>query len=167
VASTSVRSAQGPDFFEELGLAGISAEEKIKLLQKVELSAREQVISLILEKLGEKDCLDLSDLIKNGAEESVILVFLRERIPDLEILVTARIEKFKEELVSQVRSIQTDLRQLEDAGTPSVIPVDKKKAREELRHLEKESNRALVAGRFDQLQQLHERIRALKTVLSQ
>jgi len=164
--TTSVPAA-GPDFFEELGLSGISLEEKIQLLEKVELSAREQVIALILDQLGEKDCRDLGDLIKNGALEPEILLFLKDRITDLDGLVAARIQRFKDELIEQVQSIQTDIGQLNTDKMPTVQPVDRNKAREELQRLEKKSSQALVQGKFDSLHAIHERIRELKKSLVQ
>ncbi len=169
MADQNQATDQTQDIFKLLGLELLPTEEKIKLLQKLEVAAREQVINLILEQLSDKDCRDLDALLKGGAKEEDILVFLRERISNLDDLVKQRIDIFKSELVKEVQSIRKEIQDIQDniaqSAEDAKQSTGKQTLREELKQIEREIQEALKKGDFDAMQKLMARSKEVKARL--
>lgn len=157
---------QEQSIFELLGLELLPQQEKLRLLEKLEVSAREQVIALILQELQEESYPELDHLLEDEeAKEEDILLFLLEKIPNLQELVNERLGKFKNELVQEVHNIREGLQQLKQQAEDEANSHSSKSnegRKQQIESLQAEVEQATKEGNFAEIPVLTQKIENLK-----
>lgn len=167
VASQSSVAADGQsedsmNLFEELGLELLPKKEKLRLLEKLEFAAREQIINLILEQMEEKDYQDFDELLnKKEAQEGEVLFFLQQRIPNLEVQIAQRMQDFKKQLVEQVKNIRQDIQKMQ-AQQKASGEGNGDNMQKQIEVLQEELDQAMKDGDFKKVPILTQKIHDLK-----
>lgn len=89
----------------ELQTLNISKDEQEKLLKMADEIAEVRLIDLILERLEERDRELFLEQLQVGASE-VFIEFLRDKIADIEILLTEASKVLEDEIIEDIRSLK-------------------------------------------------------------
>jgi uncharacterized protein YehS (DUF1456 family) len=155
------------DIFAILGLQALPRDEKVKLLQKIEVGAREQVINKIVSELDEAALEELSKMMKEETTEEQVIVFLKDKIPQLEDLIRQEVEHFKNTLIQEVHTIRQEIESAQQpASVSSPAQPSSKELKIELSKIEKDLDKALKEGAFDRVHDLTQRSKELKKRLT-
>lgn len=152
---------EADDIFVQLGLIHLPVDQKIAFLKKLEIAAQDRIMMLILGQLSDEDCGLLEKKLKKKATEQEVLVFLKERIEDLEAKIQKSIDLFKSELVSTVKSLDTDISDLQKQ-IHDKKPATKKQVKADISDMDAQYRTALKQGRFEDLPEILNKAKKLK-----
>ncbi len=97
---TKNKKNQG-DFFEELGIADLSADKKERLSVMMTEAVLKRILLATLEKLDEKGQEEYEQIIRNGASPEQLEKFLKSKIENYEKLVEDTVLEFKQEIAKK------------------------------------------------------------------
>jgi hypothetical protein len=89
----------------ELQTLNISKDEQERLLKMADEIAEVRLIDLILERLEERDRELFLEQLQVGASE-VFIEFLRDKIEDIEMLLTEAAKVLENEIIEDIRSLK-------------------------------------------------------------
>ena len=89
----------------ELQTLNISKDEQERLLKMADEIAEVRLIDLILERLEERDRELFLEQLQVGASE-VFIEFLRDKIADIEMLLTEAAKVLENEIIEDIRSLK-------------------------------------------------------------
>jgi len=89
----------------ELQTLDISKDEQEKLLKMADEIAEVRLIDLILERLEERDRELFLEQLQIGASE-VFIEFLRDKIADIESILTEQASVLENEIIEDIRSLK-------------------------------------------------------------
>jgi hypothetical protein len=89
----------------ELQTLGISKDEQERLLKMADEIAEVRLIDLILERLEERDKELFLEQLQVGASE-VFIEFLRDKISDIESILTEQASVLENEIIEDIRSLK-------------------------------------------------------------
>lgn len=94
-----------PGILEELGLTDLSNERKKELLEKMSRLIQNRVLLSILRSLSEEDKKEFDKILETNDMEK-IHKFLIEKVPDLDKITDAEVEKFTKEVKEQLANLK-------------------------------------------------------------
>lgn len=99
--------------FKELGLEGISDEQKAELVEQMATIVQNRVALRIVDVLGEAELNELNKLITT-ADDEAIGQYLDANVPDYQAIVAEEVRRLKVELHEDVAEINQALKSLKD-----------------------------------------------------
>lgn len=90
---------------EELGLTNLNNERKKELLEKMSRLIQNRVLLRILRSLSEEDKKEFDKILETNDMEK-IHKFLIEKVPDLDKITDAEVEKFTKEVKEQLANLK-------------------------------------------------------------
>lgn len=95
------------DALERLDVSAIPQELRIELLSQMTEVALKRIAVESAERLSPQDQDELLKLQESSKEPSEIEAFVRERIPDYDVLVETMLNEFLEEMQWNLKTLQT------------------------------------------------------------
>lgn len=96
----------GNNLLAEMGLDGLSEEDKTEVALTISRIIQQNVILRVLDALSEEDKNEFDALLsEKGQNQEEVLAFLQSKIPNLDAIVDEEIAKFKKDGAELMKNI--------------------------------------------------------------